>query len=502
MLGYFFDSLALLFMPSNVLILVFGVFGGLIVGAIPGLTSTMAVALLVPVTYGMIPEKGLIMLVAVYVGAISGGLVSACLLKIPGTPSSVATTFDAFPMARRGEAGRALSIGVFASFVGGMISFFALLLLAPILGRFALRFSAFEYFSLVIFTLTTIVALSRKSLLKGLLSGCIGLLLGLVGSSATDGISRFTFGLLDLEAGFSVLPVLIGMYAITQVLEDISDIKKPFSILEVNFKASQFLKHVVSTSGSVKNYVRSAVIGIIIGILPGVGPGLSNVVAYSSAKASSEKPEDFGKGHPDGIIASEVANNASTGGALIPLLTLGIPGDATTMMMLGAFMIHRIQPGPLLIRDQGDLVMHIIVAFGVCNLIMLILMIFSIRVLIRSLLVPRYILYPVIMTLCVIGSYALNSSMFDVWVFLALGLFGVFLTYLKFPLLPLVLGLILGPMAENQLRVGLATSHFSIVPFFIRPISLVLILAAVFSVLYSFLKERDIDFFSKLRAKE
>ena len=485
-----FSQILYVFEPLNLLLMTVGVFGGLIVGAMPGLTSTMAVALLVPITFGMTVEMGLVLLMAVYIGAISGGLVSAALLNIPGTPSSVATTFDAFPMAKRGEAGKALAYGVFASFLGSLLSFFALALLAPILGAFALRFGPFEYFALVVFTLTCIISISGKSQVKGLLSACVGLLMAMVGLSNTDGVTRFTFGLSALQSGFAEMPVLIGMYAISQVLMDIADIKKPFKIISASFTVREFLQTAARFRHSVKNVIRSSLIGIGIGILPGVGPGLSNIVAYSTAKSSDKDPDSFGQGNPDGIIASETANNAATGGAMIPLLTLGIPGDVTTMMMLGAFMIHGVQPGPLLMRDHGNLVLIILSAYFISNILMLLLQVYFIRVLIKSLLIPRFILYPVILGLCVIGCYALNSSMTDVWIFLGTGLLGYVFTRLGFPLLPLVLGLLLGRMAETQLRVSIVMGNGSLAGYLERPIALAFLAAAALSVGFSLYSKR------------
>lgn len=485
-----FSQIVDIFTPFNFLLMFLGVFGGLVVGAMPGLTSTMAVALLVPITFGMDVEQGLVMLVAVYIGSISGGLVSAALLNIPGTPSSVATTFDAFPMAQRGEAGKALGYAVFASFLGSLLSFFALALISPILGAFALRFGPCEYFSLVVFTLSCIISISGKSLTKGLISACIGMLMSMVGLSETDSVTRFTFGISALQSGFAMMPVLIGMYAISQILRDVTDIKKPFKIINANFTVREFLGIAARFRHSVKNVVRSSLIGIGVGILPGIGPGLSNIVAYSQAKSASPDPDSFGKGNPDGIIASESANNAATGGAMIPLLTLGIPGDATTMMMLGAFMIHGVQPGPLLMRDHSHLVLIILCAYFISNIFMLLLQVYFIRVLIRALMIPRFILYPIILGLCVIGSYALNSSMTDVWVFFGTGMVGYAFSRLGFPLLPLVLGLMLGGMAESQLRVSIVMGNNTLAGYLDRPIALFFLAVSALSVAWSLYSKR------------
>lgn len=460
------------FEPLTLLIMLCGVFGGLIIGAIPGLTSTMAVALLVPITYGMSANLGLALLVAVYMGSISGGLVAASLLNIPGTPSSVATTFDAYPMTKRGEGGKALSYGVFASFMGSMLGFIALYLLSPLLGNFALSFGPYEYFALVVFTLTCIISISRKSLIKGALSALLGLFLSNVGLSQIDGVPRFDFGTDWLQSGFSVMPVLIGMYAISQILDDLGNIHKPVQVMKADFTLGIFLKVVLSFKNSIWNLIRSSLIGIGIGILPGTGSGLSNIVAYAQAKNSSKDPDSFGKGNPDGIIASESSNNAATGGALIPLLTLGIPGDATTLMMIGAFMIHGVQPGPLLMRDHSELVAIIIIAYLVSNFFMLFLQLSFIKVVINALKIPQSILFPCIIVLCVMGCFALNSSITDDWIFFLMGVIGYGLVRTGYPLLPLVLGLILGRIAESQLRSAYAMGGDSLAGFLERPIAL------------------------------
>ncbi|MCI7568822.1 MAG: tripartite tricarboxylate transporter permease [Desulfovibrio sp.] len=481
------------FEPLTLVVMLAGVFGGLIIGAIPGLTSTMAVALLVPVTYGMEAHLGLALLVAVYMGSISGGLVAATLLNIPGTPSSVATTFDAYPMTKRGEGGKALAYGVFASFLGSMLGFVALLLLAPVLGKFALRFGPYEYFALVVFTLTCIVSISRKSLLKGAVSALLGLFLAMVGLSEIDGIPRFVFGTDWLQSGFSVMPVLIGMFAVSQLLEDLAGLGKPVAVMKADFSFREFRQVALSFRHSVWNLIRSSLIGIGIGILPGTGSGLSNIVAYAQAKNSSREPDSFGTGNPDGIIASESSNNAATGGALIPLLTLGIPGDATTLMMIGAFMIHGVQPGPLLMRDHADLVAVIIIAYLVSNFFMLFLQINFIKLMIKALKLPQAILFPVIIMLCVVGSYALNSSMTDVWVFFGMGIAGYGLVKAGYPLLPLVLGLILGRMAESQFRAAYSLGGDSLAGFLERPIALFFFAVAALSLgmsLYSAHKRR------------
>jgi putative tricarboxylic transport membrane protein len=490
MLHQYLVSFQMLMTPEIILSMAGGVLGGLFIGAIPGLTSTMAIALLVPLTFAMEPVHGLAMLMGVYCGGISGGLVASCLLNIPGTPSSAATCLDGFPMARRGQAPRALGLAVYSSFAGGILSGLCLIVIAPLLARFALRFGPWEYFALVIFTFSCVSSLSSGSTLKAFISAGLGLALALVGTDPVDGIVRFTFGVDDFESGFDVMPALIGVFALPQLLQDTDDVGKGAHLLNVEFRLKAFvdaglevLKHKVSL-------LRSTVIGVIIGILPGVGPGLSNVVAYAQEKASSRTPEKFGQGVlAEAIIAPESSNNASMGGALIPLLTLGIPGDASTMMMLGTFMLHNIQPGPLLFRDSGDLVYAIFIAFFISFGFMLLFYHLFIRYIIRALLVPAQFLIPVLVVLCAIGCYALNNRIFDVYCFVAFGAFGYLLKQFRFPVLPLILGLMLGDMAETQFGLAISMGNGSFLPFVTRPISAFLLVVSILSLVLPYYLE-------------
>ena len=476
-------SFSLVATPEIILSIAAGVLGGMFIGAIPGLTSTMAIALLVPVTFGMNPVHGLSMLMGVYCGAISGGLVAACLLNIPGTPSSAATCLDAFPMSRKGQAPRALGLAAYSSFLGGAMAGLCLIVVAPTLARFALKFGPWEYFALVIFTFSCVSSLSSGSTLKSFIAAGLGLGLSLVGTDPVDGIVRFAFDFESLESGFNVLPALIGVFAIPQLLEDVDEIGVKSSMLKLDFKLSQFMGAFGDIVRRKYDLLRSVIIGVVIGILPGVGPGLSNVVAYAQAKNASKTPEKFGQGElPEAIIAPETANNASMGGALIPLLTLGIPGDASTLMMLGAFMLHNIQPGPLLFRDNGDIVYAIFIAYFLAFAFLFLFFHVFIKVIIKVIAIPRQFMVPVLLVLCSIGSFALNNRLFDVYCFLAFGLLGYVLRQLKFPVLPVILGLILGHMAETQLRLSISLGDGSLLPFLTRPISLILLLASLASL--------------------
>jgi len=465
----------------KVIALIFsGTIVGIIVGAIPGLTVTMGVALFLPVTFGMSPVEGISLLLALYIGGTSGGLISAILLKIPGTPSSVATCFDGHPMAARGEAGKALSIGIVYSFLGGMFSLLVLFFVAPLLANVALEFGPYEYFSIGLFSVTLVAGLSGDSLTKGMIAAVIGLVISFIGMAPITAFPRFTFGFDELNDGISLLPALIGLFAVSQVLEDAEEKTVPAFVKAAEYKMKGVgfsIKEFVEQTG---NFFRSSVIGTVIGILPGLGGAICNILAYGIAKKQSKHPEKFGTGIMDGIVASETSNNASTGGALVPLMTLGIPGDNTTAILLGGFMIHGISPGPLLFDTNGVLVYGIFAALVICNIFMIIAMYGGMHYYVKILSVPKHILLPVIMALCVIGAFGLNNRVFDVWTMLAFGAIGWLMKKASMQTTPLLLGFILGPIIEVNLRRGLMKSRGDLTPFLTEPISgAILVLTAV-----------------------
>lgn len=468
------------FQPSCLILILFGTFFGIIFGAIPGLTATMGVALLIPFTFNMPSIEGIALLIGVFIGGISGGLISASLLGMPGTPSSVATTFDAYPMVKKGQAGQALGIGIFSSFFAGITTAFGLALLAPQIAKIALKFGYFEYFSLGIFALTIVVTLSKGGMIKGLLAGSFGLMFSFFGAAPIDMTSRFTFGFKSMKGGFSLLPVLIGLFAISQIMKDITESSK---VLVPKIDTKNIFPPLSLFKQDWKNLIRSTFIGFFIGILPGIGGATANVVAYGQAKYSSNHPEKFGTGYAPGIIASESANNATTGGALIPLITMGIPGDSVTAILLGGLMIHGLHPGPMLFKYNPDVVYSIFISVFVANIFMLIIMILGIRFFILVLKTPKKYLLPIILILCVVGSFALNNRIFDVWSLFIFGFIGFLLEKLKFPLTPVILGIILGPIIEINIRQGLMASNGSLLPIFTRPISLVFIILSVFSII-------------------
>lgn len=465
--------------PTCLLLIFGGTMLGIIFGAIPGLSATMAIALCLPMTYGMDHINGMALLIGLYIGGISGGLVSAILLHIPGTPSSVATCFDGHPMAARGEAGKALGVGIFFSFIGTLMGIIALLFIAPSLAKVALQFSSYEYFSVGVFSITMMCALVKGNIVKGLISGFIGLAIALVGPGRIDGLPRMTFGFHALDGGFDILPLLIGLFAVSEVLQAATQRGQPKEEVLQNFKIKGLGFSLKEGISQIPNCIRSGLIGLGIGILPGIGGGTSNILSYTVAKNSSKTPEKFGTGIIDGVVASETANNATVGGALIPLLTLGIPGDAVTALLLGSLMVHGLTPGPLLFTNNGPFVYGVFASCIVANVMMLLAMYLGIRLFARVLSVPKHILLPVIMVLCCVGAYGLNNRIFDVWAVLVFGLLAFALQKGGFPTAPIILGFVLGPMIETNLLRGMMQSKGSFLPFLTRPISGVFLLIAV-----------------------
>lgn len=492
-------ALGVLFTPLPFFYTVLGTFLGIAVGAIPGLTGAMLIALTLPLTYYMAPTNAVILLVSMYVGAISGGLISATLLRMPGTPASVMTTFDGFPMARSGRPGRALSLGITASFVGGLISWWFLFLLAKPLSIIATRFGPFEYFTLILMAMVLIASVSQGSLVKGLLSGLLGMLVSMPGVDPSTGQPRLTWDFWQLNSGLKLLPVLIGVFAVSQIISDVLEINRKVERVEMSRKG--LLMSLADWRAQAVNLIRSSLIGTWVGLLPGVGASIGSVMAYTAAKNMSKTPERFGRGSEEGIVASEAANNATVGGALIPLIAMGIPGSVIDAILIGALMIHSIQPGPTLFLSNADVVWAMIAACLVANVLMFLMMTGAVGFVARLMFLPRAFILPVVMVFCVIGAYALDNTMFDVWVMLVFGLIGFFLERAKVPLGPFVIGFVLAPLAEAKLRSGLMMTAGSITPIFTRPLSLTFLLIAVVLLIWPLygewkrrrLPQREID---------
>jgi len=452
---------------------------GIVVGAIPGLTGAMLIALTLPLTFAMSGENALVLLVSMYVGSVSGGLISATLLKIPGTPASMMTTFDGFPLAEQGKARRALGLGIAASLVGGIIGWVFLVMLTGPLAILSLKLGPFEFFALTLVALVLIATVGGDSLLKGLFAGAFGMLLAIPGVNPATGVPRWTGGLTELEDGFKLLPVLIGLFAIAQVITESGSNGTPSKTSAAkNQDSSRILLGVGEYFLNAVNLIRSSLIGVFVGVLPGVGANIGSVVAYSAAKGMSRTPEKFGSGSEEGILASEAANNATVGGALIPLIAMGIPGSVIDAILIGALTIHGLQPGPLLMEQNPDAVNMMMATILIANIFMFGFMVAAAPLLARLASIPKGILLPTIVTFCVIGSFALANRMFDVWVMLGFGAIGLLMNRLRIPIAPFVIGFVLAPIAEEHITEGLMQSGGSWLPLFTRPVALVMLLIA------------------------
>jgi putative tricarboxylic transport membrane protein len=486
------NTLLAMIEPKMFLSLCTGILAGIVGGAIPGITITMTIILTLPFTFGMPPLQGLATMIGVYVGGESGGLISACLIGIPGTPSAVATTFDGFPMARKGQPGRAVWLGIWASAIGGLLAGIPLIFGAVQLALLAMNFGPWEYFSLFILTLSIVASLSEQSLVKGLIASVFGLLVTSFGTDPIMAIPRLTFGWEFLRAGFPFLPILIGVFGLSQIMNDLEKsgtrdsraLGQSVTTLKVSHLA--IIREIFAQP---VNLIRSSLIGLWIGILPAVGGSAANILAYDQAKKGSKYPEKFGTGIPDGIIASESSNNANVGGSLITMMAFGIPGDAVTAVMLGALIIHGIQPGPLFVTTNAPIAYGMFAAYFLAHPLMLIIEAVFLRFALRVVNLPLHILSPIVLVLCVVGSYALNNIIENVWTFFIFGVLGYLMVKTGFPLAPLILGVILGDQVEtNYIRAVMTDADWTL--FFTRPWSGVMLALAVLSFGYSLWQRR------------
>lgn len=439
--------------PILLLMMVAGTAVGIIFGSIPGLTASMAITLCLPITFSMEPIRAIAVLMSLYIGGISGGLISAILLNIPGTPSSIATVFDGSKMAANGHAKRAIGIGVFYSFLGTVFGIVCLLIIAPLLSTVAMNFGALEYAALSIFSLSLVIALAGKDFTKGLIGAILGMIIATVGLAPIDSAKRFLFGSTDLMGGFQLLTLLIGLYAVTEIAGCAEKAVHPDKITLRKLDNSKGFGFTLKEfKDNLSNFITSAIIGVGIGILPGIGGGTSGMMAYTLQKERSKTPEKFGTGCMEGIVAPETANNATIGGAMVPLICLGIPGDGATAMLLGGLMIHSISPGPLIFEKHGELVYAIYAAMLFSAIAMLIIEWFGMHGFVQLLKIPQHYLLPVVILLCCVGAYGSSNRVFDVIGVAAFGVLGYVVTKCKIPIPPLVLGFILGPMFEENLR--------------------------------------------------
>ncbi|WP_417721144.1 tripartite tricarboxylate transporter permease [Salipiger sp.] len=477
-------AIPLVLTPTMLLLVSVGALLGTVLGATPGISATLSIALLVPVTFNMDPTGALVFLGGVYCGAIYGGSISAILINVPGTPSAVATMIDGYQLTRQGKAGTALGAAVMGSFVGGQLGVLVLLLGAPLVAVWALKVGSQEFFWIVIFAMTSVGALGAGSVLKGLVAAALGLALGTVGSHPVTGELRFAFGSSALYEGIPIVVGLVGLFSISQVLTLVteprgSDEHKITTVGSLLPGAAAVLRHKVTS-------LRSAIIGTFVGTLPGAGADIASFLGYNEAKRASSHPETFGKGEVEGVLASETANNGVVGGSLIPMMTLGIPGNAVTAALLGGLLIHGLIPGPRLFESSGHILYPFILSLFLANAAFLIFAFVGLRYMARVVLTPNAILAPVIVVLTMMGAYTFRSSTTDLWIALAMGLFGYLLTIGRFPLPPVVLGIILGPLAEKNIARSAQIAHakgMSLVEYFLTsPISLVFIALTVASL--------------------
>ncbi len=453
---------------DNVLLLGLGVVIGTIVGAIPGMTTPMAVALTLPFTFTMEPVTGILLLLGVYKGGIYGGSITAILINAPGTPAASCTALDGYPLAKRGEARRALDMALYASCVADLISNLALIMFAGVLAGFALQFGPAEVFTLILFSLTIISGVSGNQLLKGFGSAGLGLLLATVGLDLIYGTNRFVFGEFNLMSGLAFIPVLIGLFALPEIINFYMTKEGPLEhnpYAGVGATLADFKK-------SLKTIIRGSFIGVILGAIPGIGGAPSAFLSYSEARRTSKNPDDYGKGSLDGIAAAESGNNGVAGATLIPLLALGIPGDIITAIILGAFMIHGLRPGPLMFMENIDLIYALFMGIMLSSAYLFLVGKASIKVISRIADVPHRILFPIVFVLCVFGAYAVNNSTFDVMVMMIMGCVGFGMLKLKIPAAPFLIAFILGPMLEDNFRQSLLISKGGMNIFFSTPICL------------------------------
>ena len=465
----------------------FGVLVGIVFGLLPGLTATMTIAVFIPFTFSLDPVVSFAFLLGLYTGAVYGGSISAILINIPGTPSAIATSLDGYPMCQQGRAGEAIGISTIASALGGFFSVLVLAVAAPLIAGLALKFSAEEYVGITLIGLSVIAIISAGSTIKGLIGGVFGLILGTVGLDPITSFPRMIFGKAELIDGLDSIPIMIGVYGLAEMLNEIASLKHKTVV-------TQELKKVLPSLKDVKQLIptilRSSVIGTLIGAIPAAGGSIASLVAYGQEKKFSRRKDLLGTGIIEGVAAPEAANNASTGGALIPMMTLGIPGDPMTAVLMGGLIIQGLRPGPILFQQQMPFVSSIFISLLLSVFFMLIIGLAGARVFSRLIMVKKNFLIPAVLVFCLVGSYAINNSLFDVGVLIVAGFFGFLLKQLKFSVAPIILGMILGPLFESNLRRSLMLSQGDWSTFVTRPISLFFLIVVVLVLVGPLVMER------------
>ena len=483
-----FDHIAIgftaVFTLQKLLYCFFGVFMGMLMGVLPGIGAMATISMLLPITFYVSPDVGLIMLAGIYYGAQYGGSIASILLNLPGTPSSAVICLDGYPMTKLGRAGPAIFLTTIASFVGSMFAILLLLTIAPLAAQLALTFGAADYFSLMVLGLIAAASLAQYGILRGLAMVAVGLALGMVGTDVATGTYRFTFGLLDLADGLSIIAMAMGLFGVSEIISNlVSGAHRHRAPDRVK------LRDLVPTSSDVREssgpVARGGLIGAFLGILPGTGASIASFVAYGFEKRISRVPDRFGKGHVPGIVAPESANNAAAQAAFIPTLTLGIPGDAVMALMMSALIIHGIQPGPTVIESHPDLFWGLVASFVIGNLLLLVMNLPLIGIWVRILTIPYRFLYPVILVLICVGVYAVGSNVYDVVQVLLFGLVGYLMLRVRLEPAPMLLGFVLGPLLEDNFRRALILSRGDLAVFVERPISLSLLLACAVIIVIS-----------------
>ena len=489
---YLLEALQIAFSPLNLLTLLVAVLLGLIVGMLPGLTSTMAVALLTGLTFSLSKDTAVISLIGVYVGAISGGCQSAILLNIPGTPASAATAMDGHPMSKQGKAGLAIFLATGASALGTIISVICVLTLTPFLSTVGLKFQTYEFFLLALFGVVICGNLaSNGDPVKGWIAGFLGLIIAMVGLDPVGAYPRFAFGSMNLKAGLQLIPLMIALFGFPEIIKTFH--KTDEKVLKMSgLKAKEGIGMLLQNAVTI---VRSALIGVFVGIVPGVGEDVGGWLSYWSTKTLSKNPDEFGKGEPAGIIASETGNNSCIGGALIPVLSLAIPGSTSAAVLLAAFWMHGYRPGPLLMTETPEFLYQISTYLLLSSVAMFFLALLVSKFTVKILAMKKETLMPIIFVFCVVGSYVIRGNLFDVKIMFIFGLIGFLLAYAKFPAAPFLLGLVLGSMADSNFRRGLKLSSGSMMPFITRPISLFFVFVILFLIL------SQLGVFKKLKRK-
>lgn len=480
--GYLIQGAQIAFQPMNLLFCFVGVLMGTLVGILPGLGPTAAIALLLPVSYHIPPVSTIILLAGIYYGAMYGGSTTSILVNIPGEAASVITCIDGHQMAKKGRAGPALGIAAFGSFIAGTIGVIGIMLVAPPMAKFALAFGPAEYFALMLMGIVIIVYMSSGSILKDFLTALFGLLLGTIGMDTISGTQRLTFGVLELTDGIGFIPAVMGLFGISEILINVEQVVLTTLVTE---KVKGLLPNLNDWKESFWPMIRGTVLGFFIGVLPGPAPVISTYSSYAMEKKLSKTPEKFGTGYIVGVAGPEAANNAASSGAMIPLFTLGIPSNSVIAVLLGAFMIHGLQPGPMFISKYPDVFWATIVSMYLGNVMLLILNLPLIPLWVKVLKVPYAILFPLILVFCLIGVYSLNFSQVEIGLMIGFGVLGYMMRKFKFEMPPLILALVLGPMMESNLRLSLLLSQGDPTVFVRRPISAVFILVSAMLIVSS-----------------